>query len=183
MENKEYIDKYEKNLEKLLWDYLLSKEKVDAMKPDAPDIEEKWEGICKSYIPDGIREFEGYPSVSLGWMFFVGMGVAALWDRNWGKYSKVDDLYIMMRDVRGYDCMDEYICERVLKLGKKQSESITKLAGDLAVMAHSALMREGFEPSTAEAFHGYVSTLHQLYLAGAAVQLKRMGYHMTKIDL
>ena len=31
------------------------------------------------------------------------------------------------------------------------------------------------------AFNAYVSCLQQLYLFGAAVQLKRMGYHMTKI--
>ena len=28
---------------------------------------------------------------------------------------------------------------------------------------------------------GYVACLHQLYLFGAAMQLKRMGYHMTKM--
>ena len=32
-----------------------------------------------------------------------------------------------------------------------------------------------------EAFEGYVACLHQLYLMGAAIQLKRMGYHMTKV--
>ena len=32
-----------------------------------------------------------------------------------------------------------------------------------------------------EAFNGYVACLHQLYLFGAAIQLKRMGYHMTKM--
>ncbi len=33
-----------------------------------------------------------------------------------------------------------------------------------------------------EAFNGYVDCLHQLYLMGAAMQLKRMGYHMTKMN-
>ena len=28
----------------------------------------------------------------------------------------------------------------------------------------------------------YVSCLHQLYLFGAAMQLNRMGYHMTKMN-
>ena len=32
------------------------------------------------------------------------------------------------------------------------------------------------------AFNGYVACLHQLYLMGAAMQLKRMGYHMTKMN-
>ena len=34
----------------------------------------------------------------------------------------------------------------------------------------------------ANAFNGYVACLHQLYLFGAAMQLKRMGYHMTKMN-
>ena len=33
-----------------------------------------------------------------------------------------------------------------------------------------------------EAFNGYVACLHQLYLFGAAMQLKRMDYHMTKMN-
>ena len=33
-----------------------------------------------------------------------------------------------------------------------------------------------------ETFNGYVVCLHQLYLFGAAMQLKRMGYHMTKMN-
>ena len=35
--------------------------------------------------------------------------------------------------------------------------------------------------SMKEAFNAYVACLHQLYLFGAAMQLKRMGYHMTKM--
>ena len=48
--------------------------------------------------------------------------------------------------------------------------------------APATLMRQRFEPGTKEAFKGYVACLHQLYLMGAAMQLKRMGYHMTKIN-
>ena len=36
--------------------------------------------------------------------------------------------------------------------------------------------------STKDAFNGYVACQHQLYLFGAAMQLKRMGYHMTKMN-
>ena len=36
--------------------------------------------------------------------------------------------------------------------------------------------------STKETFNGYVACLNQLYLFGIAMQLKRMGYHMTKMN-
>jgi hypothetical protein len=115
-----------------------------------------------------MREFQDFPSASLGWMMYIGMAVAKMWDTEWevmeqreqsdaridsaesrqnsteGQiYSKIEDLYAYMRDKRGYDQMDEYISEEV---------------------------------------NGYVACLHQLYLMGAAVQLKRMGYHMTKMN-
>ncbi len=117
---------------------------------------------------EGMREFQDFPSASLGWMMYIGMAVAKMWDTEWevmeqreqsdaridsaesrqnsteGQiYSKIEDLYAYMRDKRGYDQMDEYISEEV---------------------------------------NGYVACLHQLYLMGAAVQLKRMGYHMTKMN-
>ena len=43
-------------------------------------------------------------------------------------------------------------------------------------------LHQQIEPSTKEAFNAYVSCLHQLYLMGAAVQLRRMGYHMTRMQ-
>ena len=43
-------------------------------------------------------------------------------------------------------------------------------------------LHQYLEPGTKEAFYGYVGCLHQLYLMGAAMQLKRMGYHMTKMN-
>ena len=52
----------------------------------------------------------------------------------------------------------------------------------LSVCPDNALMHQRIEPGTKEAFDAYVSCLHQLYLFGAAMQLKRMGYHMTQMN-
>ena len=54
--------------------------------------------------------------------------------------------------------------------------------GECASRVYNALMHQHLEPGTKEAFNGYVACLHQLYLMGAAMQLKRMGYHMTKMN-
>ena len=56
-----------------------------------------------------------------------------------------------------------------------------KEVGECASRVYSALMHQRIEPGTKEAFNAYVSCLHQLNLMGAAMQLKRMGYHMTKM--
>ena len=173
---------FEDKLHQDLHQFLLMLAEVDDRLPECPDVEEKWENIAQSYIPDGIREFGDYPTVSLGWMMYIGMAVAKYWDSEWEIYSKLPDLYVYMRDKREYDSMDEYIREEVLQLTGCEYTALEKMVGECASRVYNALMRQQIEPGTNEAFNAYVSCLHQLYLMGAAVQLKRMGYHMTKMN-
>jgi len=176
------MEQFEDKLHEDLHQFLLSMKEVDERLPECPDVEEKWEDIAKAYIPDGIREFQDFPSVSLGWMMYIGMAVAKMWDTEWQIYSKIDDLYGYMRDKRGYDSMDEYIREDVLLLRGEDYTVLEKLVGECASRVYHALRHQSIEPGTKEAFNAYVSCLHQLYLMGAAMQLKRMGYHMTKMN-
>lgn len=174
------MENFEEELRKDLHQFLLTMREVDERLPECPDVEEKWEEIAKSYIPDGIREFQDYPSASLGWMMYIGMAVAKMWDTEWEIYSKIEDLYAYMRDKRGYDAMDEYVREEVLF--RDDYVVLERLVGECASRVYNALMHQRFEPGTKDAFNGYVACLHQLYLMGAAMQLNRMGYHMTKMS-
>jgi hypothetical protein len=175
------MENFEEQLRNDLHQFLQTLQEVDERLPECPDVEEKWEAIAKAYIPDGIREFTDYPSVSLGWMMYIGMAVAKMWDTEWTIYSKIEDLYAYMRDKRGYDAMDEYIREEVLLLEGEAYGALEKLVGECASRIYNALRRQNIEPGTKDAFNGYVACLHQLYLFGAAIQLKRMGYRMTKM--
>lgn len=163
--------------------YLTGMHEVDEHLPECQDVEEKWEQIAQSYLPDGICEFTAYPTTSLGWMMYIGMAVAKFWDEEWEIYGNIEDLYSYMRDKRGYDCMDEYIREEVLRLKGADYDALEKLVGECASRVNNALRHQNIESGTKEAFNAYVSCLQQLYLFGAAVQLKRMGYHMTKIGI
>ena len=107
------------------------------------------------------------------------MALAKMWDTEWEIYSKIDDVYAYMRGKRGYDGLDEYIREEVLLLAGADYVGLEKLVGECAARVYNALRRQNIEPGTREAFNAYVACLHQLYLMGIAVQLKRMGYHMT----
>ena len=176
------MQEFENKLSKDLHQYLIALGKVDERMPECPDVEEKWEPIAQSYLVDGIREFADYPTVSLGWMMYIGMAVARYWDSEWEIYSKIDDLYAYIRDKRGYDCLDEYVREEVLMLTGDDYVALEKLVGECASRIHNALLHQHLEPGTKEAFRGYIACLHQLYLMGAAIQLKHMGYKMTKID-
>ena len=177
------MQEFENKLSKDLHQYLIALGKVDERMPECPDVEEKWEPIAQSYLVDGIREFADYPTVSLGWMMYIGMAVAKYWDSEWEIYSKIDDLYAYIRDKRGYDCLDEYVREEVLQLKDESFVNMEKVVGECASRIHHALLKQQFEPGTKEAFHGYVACLHQLYLMGMAMQLNVMGYHMTKMDV
>lgn len=64
------IQTFENNLRQDLHQYLLSRKEVDEKLADCPDVDGKWEDIAKAYLPDGIREFNAYPTSSLGWMMY-----------------------------------------------------------------------------------------------------------------
>ncbi|MBP5375058.1 MAG: hypothetical protein J6Y38_01845 [Bacteroidaceae bacterium] len=176
------IDGFEKQIHEDLCQFLLSMKEVDERIPECLDVEGKWESIAQAYIPDGIKEFQEFPTASFGWMMYIGMAVAKMWDTEWETFSKMEDLYTYMRDKRGYDAMDEYIREEVLMLTGVDYTVLEKLVGECASRVYNALRHQHIEPGTKDAFNGFVACLHQLYLMGAAMQLKRMGYHMTKID-
>ncbi|MBR1550240.1 MAG: hypothetical protein IJ634_06345 [Bacteroidales bacterium] len=174
-------EKFEDKIHKDLYEYLLGIHEVDRRMPECTDVEERWVAIGNAYIPDGAREFRDYPVASLGWMMYIGMAVAKLWDDEWSIYSQIEDLYAYMRDKRGYNALDEYICEDVLMLRGKDIDDLGALVGECAARVHHTLMHERIEPGTKEAFEAYVACLRQLYLFGMAVQLRRMGYHMERV--
>lgn len=175
------IKTFEERLFLDLREYLLSVDEIDERFPDAADIEGKWTKIAESYLPDGIREFPEYPTVSLGWMMYLGMAVAKYWDDSWEIFGNIDDLYVYLRDKGGYDVMDEYIRSSVLQLGMPEYDNTESLVQECANRTYAALRREGIQSATKAAFDAYVDCLHQLYIMGAAVQLHRMGYHMERL--
>lgn len=182
MEPKKDITNLEQLFRTDLHNYLLSIDKVDERLPEAPDIEELWQKIGESYLPDGMSEFNAYPTVSLGWMMFIGMAIAKYWDTDWELYSKVGDLYKYLRDQRDFDHMDDYICESVLLLTAEEHTLTTKIVGECASRTYNLLYHQHLEPGTPDAFQGYASALHQMYLMGMSMELKRLGYHMTKLN-
>lgn len=160
--------------------YLLEQGLIDERMPECPDVEDKWREVGEAYLPDGVREYGAWPTVSLGWMMFVGMALARLWDTDWENCGSRTDLYALLRDVRGYDSMDDHIMEDVLALDEDSRKKTSALVAECAGRTDSMLRHENIEPGTPEAFRAYVACLHQLYLMGMAVELKALGYRMTK---
>lgn len=164
-----------------LYQYLLGIDKVDAHLPEAPDLEELWQKVGESYLPDAIREFAKYPTVSLGWIMYVGMALAKYWDEDWELYCKVENHYEYLRDRIDFDHMDDYICEKVLLLNEEAHKAVTNVVAECASRSYSKLIHLNLQPGSEEAFRGFVAALHQMFLMGIAVELKMLGYHMTKM--
>lgn len=163
-------------------EYLLRANRIDPIQmPDLTDVEACWQTVADAYLPDGVPEFQNYPLASLGWMMYVGMAVTKLWDTDWERYSKEPNLYAMLRDKRGYDCMDEAIADEVLRVGKPEQDAVAKLVVHCAQTAYDVISHAGIEPSTPEAFVAYVDALHALYRIGAATELYSLGYRMQKL--
>ena len=96
--------------------------------------------------------------------------------------KEVDERFPTCPDVDGkWDCMDEYIIQYVLLLHGEDYSKTEKLVGGCESRVYHALMHQRLEPGTRDAFEAFVTCLHQLYLFGSAIQLKRLGYHLTAI--
>lgn len=174
METKEFEIKVNQDL----IEFLQRKKVLDVRVPECPDLEDKWQDIARAYMPDGIREFQEYPVSSLGWMMFIGMAMGYYWDKDWETNSNRNNYYENLRDINGYDCLDETV---IALLGYKgeTADKISGLVAECASRVYSILMHEKIEPGTELALGCYVACLHQLYLAGMAIELNALGYHMT----
>lgn len=182
MEKENKTKHYEEYFHNDLYHYLLSLGLIDSHFPEAPDIEDCWAKIGESYMPDAIREFDKYPTAALGWIMYVGMAVAKYWDQDFELYSQVPDLYKYLRDRIDYDNMDTYISEKVLFLDEKGVKDLRNIIGECASRTYNRLLHSGAEPGSPDAFYAFIAALHEMYLMGSAMQLKNMGYHMTKLQ-
>lgn len=172
---------FEESFRADLISYLEAAHAIGKPFPVAPDIEDMWAKIGESYLPDGMREFQQYPIAALGWIMYVGMAIAKFWHDDWERYGKIDDMYGYLKQQTDFDHLDDYIRYDVLGMSKADGESIEKLVGECGARTDTRLRHLQVESGTQAAFVAFVAALHQLYLMGMAVQLKRMGYEMVKM--
>ena len=182
MSNIKYDNPVEQRFHDDLYGYLRTLDLVDERMPEAPDLDDLWFKIGQSYMTDGIREYNtGYPSVALGWMMFIGMAVAMYWDVEWEVYGKVPDLYLYLRDRIDFDHMDDYILDKVLCLDADSRKKMNDAVAESASRTYNMMSHMCLEPGTTAAMRAFTAALHQMYVMGVAVELKALGYHMTKL--
>lgn len=172
---------YERLFGKELSQYLTATDKIDTHFPEMPDIENQWATVGESYLPDAMREYSCYPTVALGWVMYVGMAIAKYWDADWNIYGKVPDLYKYLLSQTDFDHLDDFITSSVLQFSDTASASLRATVGECASRVFNRLQHLGIESGTADAFRAFIAALHMMYLMGAAMELKHLGYHMTQV--
>lgn len=147
-----------------------------------PDIDNCWMAFAPEYTADAVPEIPKYPLVALGWAVFVGMAIAKLWDADWDGYGREpQQIYVQLRNQRGFDYLDEYILEEVLRLDADAARRLSAHVQDVAQTAETAIRKEEVEPSTPLAFNIFMVTVNTLYRLGAAIELHALGYHFERL--
>lgn len=186
MQNLEYLDRYEERLKADLLQLLSSRNELPAQSPmpQSPDITDLWlERLAPAYCADAVKEIAQYPLVALGWAMYVGLAVARYWDDDWATYSQHPNLYEHVRDIRGFDYLDEVVRTELygLRPATPAFQAMEDLVRSCAQLAHDQIRHEQIEPSTPMAFHVFARSIKVLYVVGAALGLRRLGYKMEAV--
>lgn len=182
MEQIEYLDRYEQDLMQHMLRMLTSMGLLNRQLLESEDISDKWDEIAPSYVQDAVREIAEYPTVALGWAMYMGMAVAHFWDKDWEFYSQMPNLYEYLREKRGFDFLDEVVRGEVLGLEGEEFAEAEKIVQGCSQQVLDKIRHEQIDPQSPTAFHVFARSIHTLYLLGAAIQLKAMGYSFEKVN-
>ena len=133
-----YLERYEKNLTDRLLRLCTEMGALNGQLLETPDLETVWEAVAQPYVADALPEIPKYPTVAIGWMGFVGMALAHLWETGWAPCAQHPErIYPALRNARGFDALDDHILDNVLGLGEDAAET------PQLCFARAALRRNG----------------------------------------
>lgn len=183
MEQLEYYNNFEDSLQREMIKLCNSLGVMDSVLLNSEDIDLKWGDYADEYMADAIEQINDYPEVAIAWAAYMGMAVAKWWDADWKK--KRNNGYKMFYGPKGFDDMDDYIVEKILgfPLNSIEARQIVGVTYSMAQQAINIIRKEQIEFGTSKAFYVLSRTVKVMYRVGAAIQLRRMGYKMEKMNL
>ena len=179
----QYYEAYEEKLQQEILKMCKSLGMLDNELLSSEDIDQKWKEWAPEYIAEALPEVNSYPEFAIACAGYAGMAVAQWWDEDWGRHHSA--AYESLHGPRGFDDMDEYIVQNILKL-QLDSPEAKQLVNILLCCAQKAvtfIRHEQIEAQTVKAFHIFARTVKVLYRTGAAIQLRRLGYKLHKYDI
>lgn len=183
MEQQEYLQNFEKSLAEQLTKTLSDKHILPGYTFEVEELTEAWHTSAPDYMADAVPQIADYPLAAIAWAAYFGAGAAVLWDK--GEINNNENLYLRLRDARGFDEMDEYVAYLLLDHGVKQAE-IDKVEDALrsaAQSAETAIRKENIEPQSVMAFHIFARTVKVFFVLGLSIGLYLMGYKYEKVKV
>ena len=182
-ENARYYDVYEENLQREILKMCTSLGMLEGELLSSEDIDQKWKEWASDYIAEALQEVNSYPEFAIACAGYAGMAVAQWWDQDWGRHHSAR--YESLHGARGFDDMDEYIVQNILKLSldSPDAKQIMNILLCCAQKASTFIQHEHIESQTVKAFHIFARTVKVMFRTGAALQLRRLGYKFHKVDL
>ena len=147
---------------------------------ESEDITNMWFKCAPDYMAAAIKEFNSYPEVALAWASYVGLAASFLWDGDWKENQKIPNLYHFLANKRGFDELDEYVTEEIMKLELKSLQHI-KIENSLRSLASSILglmKKENPEAMTENAFKIFAIATNAMFKIGASIGLHVLGYKL-----
>lgn len=183
MEQQEYLDGFEKSLADNLTKFLTDKNLLGGYTFEVEELSEMWRSCAPDYMADAVPQVADYPLAAIAWAAYFGAGAAVMWDKQ--TIETGQNLYLRLRDARGFDEMDEYVDYLLLNHGVKQTD-IDKLEDALrsaAQSAETAIRKEGVEPQSVMAFHIFARVVKVFFALGMSVALHLIGYKYEKVKV
>lgn len=183
MEYNDYLKAFEEKLQNELLKLCTSSKMLDGVLLATDDINEKWNHLAPDYLADAVGQVQQYPTVSVAWAAYLGMGIAYGWDANWEMTSKAP--YQAFYGEQGFDDMDEFIVRDLMgiPLDNEEAAQIEHIVRSCAQKCVDLIRREQIEPQSPLAYHVFATASKIMYRIGAALELKRLGYKFEKMDL
>ena len=177
---RDYLDSFEKKVMNDVLRYLSNSGILNRKLLESDDINAVWESVAPFYIADSVKEIAKYPNVALGWAMYLGMAVAKYWDDDWERYGNNENIYYHIRDIRGFDFMDEVVRADILGLSSDDYDNCEEMVRKVTDMVLSGIRHEQIEPQSPMAFHVFARSIRVLYKIGASVTLKSLGYRFER---
>lgn len=179
----EYLDGFENRIQTELVKVATDAGVLEGSILTTEDIEGKWKEIAPEYVADAVIQVKDYPTVSVAWASYLGLGIAYGWDADWEKCSQAP--YKSYYGSQGFDNMDDHIVEDVLGLALDSGDAVRignviRNCGEAAV---AAIRHENADPQTQMAFHLFARTCKVMFRIGVSIGLKRLGYRFERVYL
>lgn len=183
MEQQEYLQNFEKALSEQLIKMLSDKNLLGGYAFEVEELGQMWHKCAPDYMADAVPQIADYPLAAIAWAAYFGAGAAVMWDKQ--KIADDENLYLRLRDARGFDEMDEYVAYLMLDNGIKQPDidRVEDALRSAAMAAETAIRKEGIEPQSVMAFHIFARVVKIFFVLGLSVALHLMGYKYEKVKV